>query len=99
MRKDRTPRISVTRPLTKLSVTQRKESAENGRRDGTSTNLNEEHPSPTRGIADTTHVEQAIGHQGSRDIGKCQGRPEEAQTNGELVVLVEIGQVENDLEG
>jgi hypothetical protein len=59
--------------------------------------LDEEHPAPACYVADLSQVQEAISHQGGDDGGYIHGGPEEAQAYGQLVVLVEIRQVQDDL--
>ncbi len=55
--------------------------------------LDEEEPSPAGGASDAPHVQEAVGQQSGQDVGDGQCRPEEAQPDRELVVLVKVGEV------
>lgn len=43
-------------------------------------------------------MQQAKSKEASEDIGNGHGGPEKAQTDGEFMVFVEVGEVENDLD-
>lgn len=64
---------------------------------GCPTYFYQEQPSPTSSTTHTTHVEQAVCQERREDVGDAVPRPEVSEADGELGMLVEVGQVEDDL--
>jgi hypothetical protein len=59
--------------------------------------LDQEQPPPARVALDTPHVQNPVRKEGRGDVGDTHGRPEEAQSEGKLVVLVEVRKVQYHL--
>ena len=59
--------------------------------------LDQEQPLPPRAIMDTPHVQDPIGEEGGEDVGDAHSRPKETQSEGQLVVFVKVGEVQDHL--
>jgi hypothetical protein len=101
-RKEKSPITRVIRPYPNVSIHMNK--GHRGRLDSgwagkiaMATDLEQEQPPPSWQAMHSTHVKDAIGEEGGEDVGDAHGRPEVAQPNGKLMVLVEVGKVQDHL--
>jgi hypothetical protein len=59
--------------------------------------LNEEKPAPSRIVLDTTKMEKSICEERRNNVRDGHCSPKESQAEGEFVVLVEVGEIQDDL--
>lgn len=62
-----------------------------------STCLDRKEPTPPGLSCHAAHVQDAVRQERRQDVGDAHARPEETESDGQLGVLVEVRQVENDL--
>lgn len=61
--------------------------------------LKEEQPSPATPAEDASHLQYTRRKQGSDDVAGAESSPEEGQSDGQLVRLVEVGEPEDNITG
>lgn len=61
--------------------------------------LKEEQPSPATPAEDASHLQDTRRKQGSDNVAGAESSPEEGQSDGQLVRLVEVGEPEDNITG
>ena len=61
------------------------------------THLDQEQPSPAGMSRRESKLQETCRQEASNDVGERHGRPEEAEAQRELMVLVKVGQVKDYL--
>jgi hypothetical protein len=80
------PKASTPTRNVKIPFTEVRQRQVNGRL----SYLEKEHPSPASFASNTSHMKDTIREKSTRDVGNTQCRPEEAKSNGQLKMLIEV---------
>jgi hypothetical protein len=87
-KKAKTPTTKVRRPYQQVSLAF---AIISNPRDGqVYAYLNQKQPSPSGVSLNTSHVQQSIRENGRENVGSAHGRPEEAESEGQFMVLVKV---------
>ena len=93
--KEKSPMTSVKRPCPHGQPGHLRVVATAVRRSGAY--LDQEQPPPARDTMDTPHVQDPEREEGRGDVGDTHGRPKETQSEGQLMVLVKVREVQDHL--
>ena len=91
------PALLATEPVRRSAWACWHQSGSRAADDESEDTLDEEHPPPACSSFDATHLEQANSEKAGKNICEAECHPEEAEPDSELVVLIEVGEIEDDL--